>query len=96
MLKACKIDATLINNPFSPKYLPGQILATLVLHESWYYVVHTNTGHEPSPETEDERSGVRCGAEVQLSVAYEAFGAEHIRILINLGIARASPWNEGT
>ena len=82
MLKTCRADETLMNNPFSAKYRPGQILYAChdMVEVSCSNCIQ-GISHLPPSEAEDELGGVGRGAEVEFPIAYEAFRSEHVRIM---------------
>ena len=90
MVKAYKIEATLMNSPFSAKYRPGQILGKCTLHQQLVSVMK-KCGHLPPAKTKDERRRVWRASEVELAIAYEAFGTELVGILVYFRIVSASP-----
>ena len=90
MVKACKMEATFMNSPFSAKYRPGHILEACILHQQQYPAT-TRNRRLPPAKAKDERRGVRCAGEIELAIAYEAFGAEFVGILIQFRIMCAGP-----
>ena len=91
MLKACKIEATLMNSPFSAKYRPGQILGAVILHQSPYFVKMRGCSDLPPSKAEDKRRGIRHTGEIELAITYESFRAELVGVLVQFRIMRASP-----
>ena len=89
MVKAYKIEATLMNSPLSAKYRPGQILGKCTLHQQLVSVMK-KCGHLPPAKTKDERRRVWRASEVELAIAYEAFGTELVGILVDVGIMHTS------
>ena len=90
MVKACNMEATLINSPFSAKYRPGQILGKCTLHQQLDLAMKT-CSHLPPAKTKDERRRVWRTWEVELAISYEAFGAELVRVWVDSRIVHACP-----